>query len=555
MKKRNRILIVFLSVMFCLAGMLLSACKKADNPYNPIEPPTPTPPVVDHFNKLDEHNMNKIISKATFDVDMNVEENKSVFKPADNVGDNMVLKRNSVNQIYGKYTGVQSEIAVAIGDYITYGTIIDGEFSVYLKPMAIYKPFNLTIITPTEKITLKNVVFGETIFLAGQSNMEWNIDQFYNQTVDYAEHEMNAVLKEKAKALKSEYENIINTADTYDSIRLFRVNPTINLIDRDMFYNECKWVEANSKTIGNFSATGYILGKLFYDKYKIPVGLVMCCTGGTKIAEWTPSDKILELENDGVKVNKFVGNANLGSLRYNGMAKPLRKMRFSAVHFYQGENNDDAPNSYERELEGYIDSMRVNFDDSSLNFFIYGLARLQGGRESEWGVIRTSQSNVADVKENVEFVNIIDTGHPTNIHPIDKPTVARYGFNSHIGSKYKENVIYKSPSASDISIDGDEITITYENVGSGLELKGENGFELVTINNKYYVPEVLILDKDKLMLVIDPSFGEIKAIRYGVNAGSNSLYGLTLTQKNDINNLICLYSGEGNAAECFIYSI
>lgn len=110
-----------------------------------------------------------------------------------------------------------------------------------------------------EAITLDNVLIGEVWICSGQSNMEWAVQQ-----AEGGEAEANAA--------------------NDPLMRLFMVENVISLHERSD--NGGAWAGATPQPVKGFSAVGYSFGKELRKKLNVPVGLISCDWGGTRVEAW-----------------------------------------------------------------------------------------------------------------------------------------------------------------------------------------------------------------------------------------------------------------------------
>src|SRR5262249_10717580 len=114
----------------------------------------------------------------------------------------------------------------------------------------------------TNTIQLKNVLVGEVWVCSGQSNMEWSVggcDKTDKDAAFSAPHNKN--------------------------LRLFYVRKSPQA--EPQTETDGKWVEADPKTIGNWTAVGYFFGRDLQKNLNVPVGLIQSAWGGTRAEAWT----------------------------------------------------------------------------------------------------------------------------------------------------------------------------------------------------------------------------------------------------------------------------
>jgi sialate O-acetylesterase len=115
------------------------------------------------------------------------------------------------------------------------------------------------IVTGNNTVTVSDVLIGEVWLCGGQSNMWWPIA------------ESSEPQKEMAAA-------------NFPGIRLFTVEQEMSLWPRAD--NQGSWSATTPKSVERFSAVGYAFGREIHTNLGVPVGLIHCNWGGTRIEPW-----------------------------------------------------------------------------------------------------------------------------------------------------------------------------------------------------------------------------------------------------------------------------
>ena len=87
--------------------------------------------------------------------------------------------------------------------------------------------------------------------------------------------------------------------------------------------------------------------------------------------------------------------------------------------------------------------------------------------ESQWAGLRESQLKSLSVP-NTAMAVAIDLGEWNDIHPDNKKDVGERLALAAMKIAYGENIVHSGPIYQSSSIDGNKITITFSNAGSGL---------------------------------------------------------------------------------------
>ncbi|MCO6487586.1 MAG: hypothetical protein J5I98_04165, partial [Phaeodactylibacter sp.] len=177
------------------------------------------------------------------------------------LGDNMVLQRGLPVPVWGKAAPGEA-VQVEFGDQ-SRSALADeyGDWKVILGPFEASASAASMTITGSNRIVLDNILIGEVWLCAGQSNMQWTLEQSAGGT-----------------------EAII--AADHPLIRLFNVS-------RDVAFGRkegklAAWQACSPETAKGFSGAGYFFGLELYRELGIPIGLVNSSYGGSQAEAWTP---------------------------------------------------------------------------------------------------------------------------------------------------------------------------------------------------------------------------------------------------------------------------
>lgn len=138
----------------------------------------------------------------------------------------------------------------------------DGKWVVRVKTPAAKEasgPQSFTVTGAANAVTSENVLIGEVWLCGGQSNMEWPMARSEGAAKDIAEA-------------------------NDPGIRLFMVEQEPSLWPRAD--NRGSWKAANPRSVEPFSGVGYYFGRDLRAKLGVPVGLIHCNWGGTRIEPW-----------------------------------------------------------------------------------------------------------------------------------------------------------------------------------------------------------------------------------------------------------------------------
>jgi sialate O-acetylesterase len=188
------------------------------------------------------------------------------------VRDSMILQRDAKVNIWG-WAAANEKLSVRFNNK-TYKTKADaaGNWKVILPPTKAGGPYTIDI-SASNKITLKEILFGDVWFCSGQSNM---VHQLNIHDVTYA--------KEIAEANNPQ-------------IRQFLIPTIANLQGPQNNLPSGYWKPAVGEDVRPFSAVAYFFAKTLFEKYKVPIGIINASWGGTPIEAWTSEEGLKDFSS------------------------------------------------------------------------------------------------------------------------------------------------------------------------------------------------------------------------------------------------------------------
>lgn len=186
---------------------------------------------------------------------------------------------------------------------------------------------------------------------------------------------------------------------------------------------------------------------------------------------------------------------NVPTIIYNGMIAPLVPFSIKGVIWYQGESNADNMKEalqYDSLFPAMIQDWRHKWGYD----FPFLFVQLAGYQPDEpepadyvWAHLREAQYKTLALP-NTGMAVAIDIGDEKNIHPKNKLDVANRLFLAAEKVAYFESVVYSGPTLRSTKIEGDRIRLRFDNLGSGLYVKGDKygyirGFAIAGADKKF----------------------------------------------------------------------
>ena len=315
----------------------------------------------------------------------------------------MVLQANKPTRIFGEGQG-KAEVRFLSGTYQS--QTVGHRWEILLPPMPYGGPYQMEITLDGQTQILENVMIGEVILCAGQSNMQFAVGE--EQTTEPFQY------------------------TTPPAIRTFvqeRVQPY------DGLKSENGWVVCAADTLPHFSAIGYHVARILHQNKGIAVGIIGCYQGASIIESWIEESLISQPQfyipeeqrrfNVSHPMYKEYGLWNVYGKLYRETFSKILPYTVGSIVWYQGESNTSLAESkmYPRWLKLLADSWRNDLRDPTLPFVIMQIADLEGMGE-EWTMLQEAQERAVSLISNAHLVVTKDVSERTNIHPADKRKVS-----------------------------------------------------------------------------------------------------------------------------------
>ncbi len=170
------------------------------------------------------------------------------------------------------------------------------------------------------------------------------------------------------------------------------------------------------------------------------------------------------------------------TMLYNHMIHPMLGYGMKGVIWYQGESNagGDRAFTYRDQFADMIKDWRFKWGIGDFPFLFVQLANFMEAAtqpvDSDWAMLRESQSKVLTTTSKTGQAVIIDIGEADDIHPRNKKDV---GYRLALGARkiaYGEELVYSGPVYRKHQVQGRSIAIEFDHIGSGLVAKDKYGY-------------------------------------------------------------------------------
>ncbi|WP_418409535.1 sialate O-acetylesterase [Alistipes sp.] len=418
------------------------------------------------------------------------------------IGSGMVLQQNAEARLWGwANPRAAVRIETSWGGKCTVESDAKGRWVAVVKtPAGSYEPQRITI-TSGERVTLDNVLVGEVWFAAGQSNMEMPLGGFNNCPVAGANE---VIARAGARRGKLRYVKVPLTATYTPQERVAG-----------------KWNECTAETAPRFTATGYFFAAMLNDVLDVPVGIVDCTWGGTRVESWT-NREILETYPD-VDLSEEAIATMTDWLRpmvmYNAMLHPLAGYTIRGFLWYQGESNVNQYADYAVRLANMVSLWRGLWGQGDIPFYYVEIAPFSYNNNCA-AYLREAQWKASEIIPNSGVIctnDLVEPYEATNIHPCNKRDVGQRLAYMALNKTYRYgNIACESPRYESMEVRDGKAYLTFTHAKDGFSrMEDIRGFEICGPDRIFHPADVAV-DRRKLQLVVSSGkVAEPVAVRYG----------------------------------------
>ena len=423
-------------------------------------------------------------------------------------GDNMVLQQGMAVPVWGWADPGEVVTVLFAGQTRQATADAAGKWSLKLDALqATSTPSEMTV-SGKNRIVYKNVVVGEVWFCSGQSNMEFRV-----RDSDNAQQEMAAANLPMIRH--------------FQAPRIVASAPGKNV--------NAHWSVTTPQNVGNESAIAFYFGRTLHQALKVPVGLINCSWGGTRIEPWTPLcgfegtpklegilkrvrtsipgtpehtdayTKYAEAMKGWLNTSRaefdagkaltpppaFPADLTLPSqpnnpqeptVLFNGMVAGLVPFAIRGAIWYQGCSNMGEGMLYRTKTEALVKGWRKVWGQGDFPYYLIQLAPFNyGGNGKALPGIWEAQAAVPAAIPNTGYVVINDVGNFHDIHPRNKQTPGRRLAEQALARTYGvKGIEWSGPVFQRIAVEGSAIRVFFDHA-KGLKTRdgaAPNWFEL-----------------------------------------------------------------------------
>ncbi|MEP5785543.1 MAG: sialate O-acetylesterase [Ekhidna sp.] len=469
------------------------------------------------------------------------------IRPHNLFSDHMVVQRESEIPVWGwGDPGEKVSIKASWGAKAKVKANADGTWKTTLKTPEAGGPFTITF-SGKNSITISDVLSGEVWLCSGQSNMDFTFHKLTRRNS----------IEPQYQPLVEYLKNEIATADD-ELIRHIAVPEEPSLFEKKKNF-EGNWTSAVAPDIKDVTAVGYFFAKELRSSLNVPIGIINCDWGGTRIQTWLSeeayhSDEELKTyfdkerrrakdimakynkDNyvDSIYVKKFAEwKANGGttprpyprefptldkqipSALHNGMISTVVPFKIKGALWFQGESNtrymDD---QHEKYFTKMIESWRSEWGQGDFPFYWVQLAGYERKDDrSNYGAALVNDQMRRTMKlPNTGMAVSHDIGEAKDVHAHNKMDVAKRLSLWALSRDYDKDIpVVSGPLYKSHTVEGNKLVVQFNHTGTGLMIGAkvllnetiEVGgalcwFEIAGDNGKWKLAKAKIVSSDKV---------------------------------------------------------
>jgi sialate O-acetylesterase len=405
-------------------------------------------------------------------------------QPSALFADGMVIQRETKAPVWGTGdAGEKVTVSASWGETADTTADASGKWMVKLKTPEAGGPYTITV-QGNNTVVIKDVLSGEVWFCSGQSNMAFELKRLAKTN----NHRTEKQYKAAAAYVKQEMETARD-----ERLRQFTVAGNTSPLEA-LETLSGQWMSSSPQTNPDFSGTAYFFGRELRKELKVPVGLILCAWGATRVEPWIPAGAYQQDEEMAVyyqnsmllaeeeraerEATRRGWRPTVPSTIFNGMVHPVIPYAIKGTIWYQGEaNSRHNPHKYEHNLRALISGWRAHWGQGDFPFYFAQLANYAKPAPGTigfdgWPTVCDQQRRTLGLK-NTGMAVLHDIGEARDVHPHNKMDVGKRLALWALKKDYKQKVpVCSGPLYKSHKITGDRVIITFDSAGSGL-MSGE----------------------------------------------------------------------------------
>lgn len=436
-------------------------------------------------------------------------------------GDGMVLQQKQAAPVWG-WAASGTEVTVSFkGQKKSAKADANGKWMLKLDALnASAESAEMTIKVGSETKVIKDVLIGEVWLCGGQSNMDFKLVMLTGKAREAQYEPLAEYIRNEIKVANDPL------------LRQIKVPRVVSPFEEKTNFVG-NWDKAIPGKVGEFTATGYFFARELRKKLKVPVGLLNCNWGGTRVEPWIPmskyqttdslkkyyesetapvKDKVAKWDPAKAKANyekqlaawkenvKKAKEAKkkaprkprmqqrpdmsnrLPSTLYNAMTHTLVPYAIKGAIWYQGESNSGHyADKYKEHFGAMIEAWREVWGQGDFYFYWCQLAQFKAPNDQPldndgWATVLDQQRLTLSLP-NTGMAVLNDVGEAKDIHPKNKIDAGKRLSLWAFKQAYGQDLVYSGPLYKSSKVEGKKVIVTFDQVGSGLMVGKKNLME------------------------------------------------------------------------------
>lgn len=441
------------------------------------------------------------------------------------IGDNMMLQQQSEVRLWGTAVpGAKVEVIPSWnGQVVVCNADKRGNWKVKLStPTGGYTPYDLTFDDGEGIVSVKNILIGEVWLAAGQSNMQMPLKGF------------------PGCCTQDGLDDAIAAADQFPGVRMFNVPLRQSYTPQENCGGH--WMTTQDFTeVMDFSATAFYFATNLSRALRMPVGIVNCSYGGTRVESWLPEDILAtypDIPTDSVAIRGIQPDYERPMVTYNGMFRAVRSYTVKGIIWYQGCGNVASYQTYADRLATMVARWREEIALGEIPFYFVEIAPYDygSGEQANGARLREAQNKAQQLIPNSAMIStndLVEDYERYNIHPRQKKPVGHRLSYLALNQTYgKKQICCFGPQYKSWQAKGNEAWVMFDHLEMGICRNYDlQGFELAGEDRKFYPADKVWLHwQTNEMVISSEKVAKPVAVRYcfrdfqiGTMIGGNEL--------------------------------
>lgn len=279
------------------------------------------------------------------------------------------------------------------------------------------------------------------------------------------------------------------------------------------------WTPCMTATAAKFTAAGYFFAEMLNDVLGVPVGIIDCSWGGSRVESWMSREVLsgysdIDLTEEGIS---RVAQHLRPMVMYNAMLRPVAGYTVRGFLWYQGESNVGRYMDYAARLSDMVSLWRGLWGRDDLPFYYVEIAPFEYGNGKS-PYLREAQCRAQELIPNSGMICTNDLVEPyefCNVHPKNKRDVGyRLAFMALNKTYGMKEIACQSPQYESMEIRDGKAHVRFKYMDQGFNRMADiRGFEICGADKVFY-PADAVVENQFALVVSSEKVPEPVAVRY-----------------------------------------